>query len=422
MKKPNKIYSGIFLIFCLTLLPLFYLPYINITYLPTISDNSYLKISSDDGVSNYSIAQSITYEVAINFTLDQLILTGSYFFKFPRLNDRDLDSPLTEYCPPFQDSELLYLSKSGAGTDPWYYIDEFNNSYDIFNASVMTAASPPINFHCLYNITLNEVAFGDIQKLDIDMSDYDVYDPMFNFYCNNSEQYYETNNTALIAKSNEIVGSSTNPMEIAQKISSWVSSYLTYDNTGPAQEIGALAAYNTGKGDCSEFSTLMITLLRIQGIPARKVTGYLAYDPTTTSTFRPPVGYSQSFTYDGVTSDLLGHAWVEYYIPTIGWISCEPQVPSLYKTSSYSRFTHNIGAWFLFPKNATHYYNDSEFNRIIGGTYSGSNNINYTFSYTVVAVNLIPEFDLLAFLIPIVIIVGVIALVGLVIYIIIKKT
>jgi transglutaminase-like putative cysteine protease len=155
----------------------------------------------------------------------------------------------------------------------------------------------------------------------------------------------------------------------------------------------------------------MITLLRIQGIPARKVTGYLISD---SSDFRPSIGYTRTFTYP----DFLGHAWVEYYIPNIGWISCEPQVSSLYKTSSYRSLTQNNGAWFDFPPTPT---SISEFTWLLT-TNAADYELDYTLTITVTGINLNPEINWLEIIVPIAIIIGVVVLVGLVIYVIVKKT
>ena len=51
--------------------------------------NSEIKVSSTNGVSNYSINESITYQVDINFTFTHTkISPQSYYFKVARLNDR----------------------------------------------------------------------------------------------------------------------------------------------------------------------------------------------------------------------------------------------------------------------------------------------------------------------------------------------
>ncbi|GAG68921.1 unnamed protein product, partial [marine sediment metagenome] len=78
----------------------------------------------------------------------------------------DLDSPLAQYSGPFQDSNLSSSIKTGAGTSPWYYIDRFNNSYDIFNVTVMTAASPAINFQRKFNIKNDELK-KELRKLAV---------------------------------------------------------------------------------------------------------------------------------------------------------------------------------------------------------------------------------------------------------------
>jgi hypothetical protein len=115
---------------------------------------------------------------------------------------------------------------------------------------------------------------------------------------------------------------------------------------------------------------------------------------------------------------------VEYYIPEIGWVSCEPQISNLYKTSSYSRFTENVGAWFTIPDwNGTQiiYENLSEYTKRFN-TYSAGYDWNYTFTYTVIDTSFITAPNILDIIVPVAIILGVIALVGLVIYVIVKKT
>ena len=65
---------------------------------------------------------------------------------------------------------------------------------------------------------------------------------------------------------------------------------------------------NSDKGYCVHYATAATVLLRAAGIPARYVTGYLAF--------------TQADLYAPVTTD-DAHAWVEYYLPNLGWTVLE---------------------------------------------------------------------------------------------------
>jgi len=310
--------------------------------------NIELAVSSSDGVSNYSTSQSVTYQVEINFTLTHLSgSNGDYLFKFSRLNDRQPNSSLTQYSGPYQESELQYSSINGSDNDPFIYRDRFNNTYDIFNGTSLST-NDTITLNQQYEVTLNEVSFNNVNTSEIGV--YDTSDEMFSLYCNNSEVYYERDDVNINATSYSIVNPSDNPIVKAQKINDWVVDHLVYSDTLPAQEMGAKWAYDNQLGDCSEYSSLMVTLLRCQGIPARKVTGFVI---TNNPTIVPQVGQEWTFyTRSDGQYNLLGHAWVEYYVPNIGWIACDPTWDENGDYFNYIDNFHlnlNIGAWFSIP-------------------------------------------------------------------------
>ena len=323
------------------------------------------------GISNYNISQSVTYEVELNFTLTHKSPgTGTYIFKFARLDNRGPTSSLTPYCPPYQESVLLTNSTSGniPSETSFGHHDKFNNTYDSFNASL--APDESVYYYQKYNITLNEIYFHDIDAADIGV--YDTSNVIFDLYCNHSEPYYERDDPSLINCSNNIISPLDNPVEKAEKICDWVSNYLTYNDLLPVQEKGALWAYNNQQGDCSEFSSLMITLLRIQGIPARKVCGFLLSNNPST---RPKDGSSWNFYVNQLSNTILGHAWVEYYIENIGWIACDPtwnKVINYFNRIDFLRFNLVAGSNIFFPPSDT----VSEFGNPIFGR-----NIGATFEY-----------------------------------------
>lgn len=59
-------------------------------------------------------------------------------------------------------------------------------------------------------------------------------------------------------------------------------------------------------GVCQDFSLVMIDMLRIVGIPARYVSGYICPNHT------------------GMRGDGATHAWVEAFLPSYGWIGVDP--------------------------------------------------------------------------------------------------
>lgn len=65
-----------------------------------------------------------------------------------------------------------------------------------------------------------------------------------------------------------------------------------------------------GGGVCQDFAHLSIGLLRLAGIPARYVSGYLAPDPDRKANSSPP--------------QLASHAWLEALLPGAGWTGFDP--------------------------------------------------------------------------------------------------
>lgn len=369
-----------------------------ISFTPDISAVPPAMSSLNDGVSNYNLTQSVTYQVDLNFTLTHKSGPGDYTFKFARLNDRVPNSSLTRFVPPYQESRLLYNNISGHNPSEikMGHHDKFNNTYDSFNATLSPEATATINQR--YMITLNEISFHEVDLADI--GDYNMSDEIFALYCNYSEPYYERNETSLISLSNSLVNHSDNPIIKAEKICIWVLNYLTYNGFLPAQEMGALWAYNNKQGDCSEYSSLMITLLRIQNIPARKVTGFLIDN---NPGLRPKVGNTWNFHDSHLTTNVLRHAWVEYYVEGIGWIACDPTWDYVNEID-FLRFNLNVGAHFFLPPSFT----ISEFsNPIFTYTVGANYEFNYNIEITVIDADLAP-LDSFPYLIIVVIFVGVI--------------
>jgi len=89
----------------------------------------------------------------------------------------------------------------------------------------------------------------------------------------------------------------------------FVTDTLTYKNIVDANSLirqGALGALNSKTGVCMEYSDLLLTIVRAQGIPARTVYG-------------DGVG---SFVDQSING--IGHQWVEVWNSATGWIPVDP--------------------------------------------------------------------------------------------------
>ena len=94
---------------------------------------------------------------------------------------------------------------------------------------------------------------------------------------------FETNNQTLVQQTKALIGFERNTMKVAEKLFVWLFNYADYDsdklNASLSSDAGALQSagetFDRKKGICGDLATLYITMLRIAGVPARPVHGYL---------------------------------------------------------------------------------------------------------------------------------------------------
>jgi transglutaminase-like putative cysteine protease len=95
--------------------------------------------------------------------------------------------------------------------------------------------------------------------------------------------------------------------KVVFSISKWVNENVEYDlDTMSSQTLSASWVLDNRKGVCTEYSSLMVALLRSIGIPSREVSGVAFTD---SSLFPTDWGF---------------HSWVEVYFPGHGWVSFDP--------------------------------------------------------------------------------------------------
>ncbi len=112
------------------------------------------------------------------------------------------------------------------------------------------------------------------------------------------EMYIESNDLMIKNIANRIKGSTKE--EIIQNIYEYTQKALNYEHIPGIS--GAKRALNERKGECSEYSAVMVALARAKKIPARIVTGNIAREQNTK------------------------HNWVEVYFDKYGWVTFDPTV------------------------------------------------------------------------------------------------
>lgn len=101
----------------------------------------------------------------------------------------------------------------------------------------------------------------------------------------------------------ELIGDETNPLKIARIFYDYITCSLSYSFVRDYAALDSIAEYMAinRKGDCGVMAILFITLCRIAGIPARWQSGL-----------------------DAEPDDIGEHDWAQFYIPSMGWLYCDP--------------------------------------------------------------------------------------------------
>ena len=117
------------------------------------------------------------------------------------------------------------------------------------------------------------------------------------------------------ALSDELAASAPTTYDFILAIEAWLTAHVTYDLNAPVPRDGADAVddflFVSRLGFCEQIASATAILLRLQGVPARLVTGYVPSE-------RDPI----SGVWISRASD--AHAWVEVNFPNLGWVAFDP--------------------------------------------------------------------------------------------------
>jgi transglutaminase-like putative cysteine protease len=105
---------------------------------------------------------------------------------------------------------------------------------------------------------------------------------------------------------NKLVDRSLSPFDTAQVLSKYVYENFEYCKGVTTVETAADEIWKIKAGVCQDFAHILLVMLRMVGVPARYVSGYICPK-------------DQELRGEGAT-----HAWVEVCVPFYGWIGLDP--------------------------------------------------------------------------------------------------
>lgn len=247
------------------------------------------------------VKDKIRYEVEVSYAFENIYnYNVSYGLHALGLEDPSQIS--------YQETRLQKTEVNGKDFLIESYTDRNDNLFYLIQVNLV--AHEKVVVRQVFEITRLNIIINNIEDYDNLSYKAQKYDKYRELYLA-EEPEREVLNPELIALSKEIVGKEGSPLGKAERIYEWIEDNIEYDKAYKGG--GALNTYLEGKGTCGDYTDLMITLLRIQQIPARKVYGFFLDKrwPQKGDEFKR-------------TNATFSHSWAEYFVPEIGWVICEP--------------------------------------------------------------------------------------------------
>ena len=129
-----------------------------------------------------------------------------------------------------------------------------------------------------------------------------------------------------------------NPLDKMRAVNAYLAQNCLYSLKSPpvpaTRDAVAFFLSESQQGACDMFASSMALLLRTMNVPARVVTGYLQPE----SPLSVAKNEGEKTRPSWIVRERDAHAWVEYYVPQIGWIACDPTA----STRSAETLPHKI--------------------------------------------------------------------------------
>ena len=145
------------------------------------------------------------------------------------------------------------------------------------------------------------------------------------YYLGSTEQV-PASDPGIIQKAKELTNGAKTEFDAVQRILTWLIDHMNYVLTPVSYD--GLYSFQSGKGNCQNYSHLSAALLRAVGIPTRIVNGITLKRPYTIDIGR---GNFMLKMAEG------RHSWIEVYFPDLGWVPFDPQQTALFVSNRFIR-------------------------------------------------------------------------------------
>lgn len=211
--------------------------------------------------------------------------------------------------PPYQEVTTRQISPKNYSL----VTDEYGNQYAEFDLSDHPAGTS-INVEIHYEVSVNEIVYN-LSFCEGDMPN----------AFTQPELYIESANPQIISLARELSEGKKTVCEQIRAFYDYAGDELFY--TYNRQSWGAQATFGLMGADCTEYASLVIALSRAEGIPARYYEGL-------------------QYLEDGekkIDIAQTEHAWLDVYLPGIGWTAMDPTVGrlSIYRETYFAHYVPN---------------------------------------------------------------------------------
>jgi transglutaminase-like putative cysteine protease len=227
--------------------------------------------------------------------------------------------------------EQLWLplpNTDGGGTTAFRLIEAYPRPYELLdlgeaNQALYWKEVPQLcqqtdcRFGVRFEVTLDRPMYAIPWQTAVS---YDTAGELYRTYTR-PERGIESDDPKIRELAQRIVGGEANVYKRVLQIQAWVHENVRYPSLGSTYPDDAALCIDKAVGDCAGQSKVFVSLCRALGIPARTISGLLPY--------KLGVGQLSEFGSRAAWFDqnLSVHVWVEVYLPQLGWVQGEPDVP-----------------------------------------------------------------------------------------------